>query len=261
MSASFDKVATSYDDSFTNTKLGRWLREITWKHFDKAFEEGSRLLELSCGTGEDAIYLAETAESILATDVSEEMLRIADEKIRAAELENKIETTRLDLNRFPDLDEGMFDGVYSNFGGLNCVEDLELLSSSLASNMKTDAKAVFVVMGPYCPWEWFTFVVQGRPRMAFRRFGKKTIAVLKDGSELPVYYPRPRELWKAFSQDFDLVKYYGVGVTLPPSYLNPLVERYPTVFDLLRWKEDILGKIPIFAWTSDHYVITLKKKS
>jgi ubiquinone/menaquinone biosynthesis C-methylase UbiE len=45
---------------------------------------GDRVLELGCGTGSSAIRLAADVQSYLATDISAEMIAIAEEKNRAA---------------------------------------------------------------------------------------------------------------------------------------------------------------------------------
>ena len=45
-----------------------------------------RVLEIGCGTGEDALFLAQQGIHITATDASEEMLRITREKTENQEL-------------------------------------------------------------------------------------------------------------------------------------------------------------------------------
>ena len=48
-----------------------------WRWLDTAFQPGEQVLELSCGTGEDALHLAEQGVRILATDPSAGMLEVA----------------------------------------------------------------------------------------------------------------------------------------------------------------------------------------
>ena len=50
-----DAVASTYDQSFTQTPLGHVLRERVRQSLRNAFRPGQQLLELNCGTGEDAV--------------------------------------------------------------------------------------------------------------------------------------------------------------------------------------------------------------
>jgi len=70
----FDRVAASYDDSFTRTVIGQAQRKQVWKRLLKAFAPGDRILELNCGTGEDARFLAIRGRRIVACDGSAEMI-------------------------------------------------------------------------------------------------------------------------------------------------------------------------------------------
>jgi len=83
--APFDAVAERYDAEFSRTLLGGWLRERVWAELETAFptHAGARVLELGCGTGEDAIRLAQRGISVFATDVSAGMLRAAAAKAAA----------------------------------------------------------------------------------------------------------------------------------------------------------------------------------
>lgn len=52
------------------------------------FTPESRVLEFGCGTGSTAIHHAEKVKSILASDISQEMIRIAKSKAAAAHVTN-----------------------------------------------------------------------------------------------------------------------------------------------------------------------------
>ena len=76
----FDELASTYDETFTDTVVGRTLRRMVWARMARAFRAGQRVLELGCGTGEDAIRLAEAGVRVVATDPSSHMLQLAREK-------------------------------------------------------------------------------------------------------------------------------------------------------------------------------------
>ena len=54
----FDTLAESYDTIFTSTIIGRSQRSVVWAKAAAVFRAGDRVLELNCGTGEDALFLA-----------------------------------------------------------------------------------------------------------------------------------------------------------------------------------------------------------
>ena len=56
----FDSLAAKYDDLFTRSMIGRAQRGAVWDALIDTFEPGSHILELNCGTGEDALFLART---------------------------------------------------------------------------------------------------------------------------------------------------------------------------------------------------------
>ena len=53
----FDAVAEDYDDAFSRSILGTLMRRAVWRRLDQRFSAGDRVLELNCGTCEDAIHL------------------------------------------------------------------------------------------------------------------------------------------------------------------------------------------------------------
>ena len=115
MIAPFDAAAPTYDADFTDNTLGRWLREMVWDNLP--FTSGDHVLELGCGTGEDALWLAQRGIHITATDVSPAMLAATKSKTDA--YSDYVTVQQLDLNHLPETFEQGFTGVLANFGVLN----------------------------------------------------------------------------------------------------------------------------------------------
>src|ERR1700691_417338 len=77
----FDAMAGTYDSQFTASRIGTMMRRAVWARCAARFAPGSRILEMNCGTGEDALWLAQRGVEVLATDVSPAMLQGAADKL------------------------------------------------------------------------------------------------------------------------------------------------------------------------------------
>ncbi|NJN98346.1 MAG: class I SAM-dependent methyltransferase, partial [Anaerolineales bacterium] len=81
----FDAFAAAYDDDFTHSLLGQLLRPRVWDILAQHFSAGQHVLELTCGTGEDALWLTRRGVHVTATDGSAAMVRQAEAKAEAEE--------------------------------------------------------------------------------------------------------------------------------------------------------------------------------
>src|SRR5260221_6978255 len=129
----FDHIGARYDVEYTNTELSRWFRRRTWERLGVLFKPGDHVIELGCGTGEDAIWLAKRGVHVLATDGSPAMIAETARKAQAEGVESMIETRLLDLTNATNwnLPEQDFNGGYSNYGALNCVGDWTAIGTQL----------------------------------------------------------------------------------------------------------------------------------
>src|SRR5215468_11477804 len=119
--SAFDQAAHTYDELFTNTAIGRAQRKQVWPRLLGAFPPGSRVLELNCGTGEDARFLARQGRNVLACDGSAAMIEVARRREHEARL-GTLEFRQLANEELGNLSfAAPFDGAFSNFSGLNCL--------------------------------------------------------------------------------------------------------------------------------------------
>ncbi|MFN8497667.1 MAG: class I SAM-dependent methyltransferase [Anaerolineae bacterium] len=262
--APFDGAAATYDATFTATRLGRWLRDAVHARLATLLPPGSRVLELGCGTGEDAVWLAQRGVRVFATDASPRMVEMARQKAARAGVAAGVDARVL---RIEDLAGAMaeeeapasFDGALSNFGALNCVADLAPVARALARLIRPGGRVAFVIMGPWCPWEILWHAARGDLAAASRRL-RRGGAVARVGDEmLRVYYPPPGQIARAFAPHFEPVSVRGIGVLLPPTYLGGLVERHPAAFErLARWEARIADTW-LAGRLNDHYLIELRR--
>ncbi|HZF07974.1 MAG TPA: methyltransferase domain-containing protein [Thermoanaerobaculia bacterium] len=255
-SSPFDALASGYDASFTRSVVGTLQRRAVWRHLDAAFAPGDRVLELGCGTGEDAVHLGRRGVRVLATDASQEMVEAARQKVHAADLAAVVEVRRLALEELAQLAEPPFDGAFSNFGGFNCVRDLRGPAGDLAALLAPGARLFLCVMGPLVPWEWAWYGLRLKPGRACRR--------LKPGGTvwrgLPIHYPSIGSVKRAFAPAFRARRAVAIGALLPPSYAEPWAQRHPRLLDRLdRW-ERRWETLPPLPWLADHYLLELERR-
>jgi SAM-dependent methyltransferase len=250
--SAFDEIAGAYDATFTDTKVGRALREIVWTRLEQVFRPSQRILELGCGTGEDAVRLARCGMRVVATDPSSKMIQAARRKALIGNCEERIEfrcVAMEDIGSFADGD--VFDGVLSNFGAVNCVSDLQALVADVAERLAPGASLLWVVMGRHAPWEWFWYLIQGRWRKAWRR-------LRPGGTEwrgLTISYPTPAQMRTLLLPHFVVTRLAPLGVALPPSYASAWFDRSPFAAAVLTRLERWAQRSSMLASWSDHFIV------
>lgn len=261
----FDAVASRYDADFTDHRLGRLLRDQVRRSLEESFEPGSHVLDLGCGTGEDAVWLAQRDVRVTAVDASMAMLGVARAKAEQTGAADRIEWRHLDLsapgvNLDGPCNASGYDGAYSNFGALNCVPELHVLAETLACRVRSGGRLLLVVMGPYCPWEVVGYLARGRPKDAFRRLRRRAEARIGEGETIRVWYPSPRRIRREFGPWFRPLKTVGVGVLLPPTDFRNLVDRWPRVFaSVAALDRRVAGTFPA-TWLNDHHLTIFERR-
>ena len=255
----FDTLAPTYDADFSERVIGAWLRSRTHGWLDGAFGTGDRVLELGCGTGLDALYLARRGVRVTATDASPAMLDRA--RARLGEHPGVI-CQPLDLRDLPDAGfPGPFDGAFASFGPLNLLEDWQPLAAWLAARIAPGGRLLFGVMGPVCLWEIGWFAAHGKLRTALRRFARQPVFRPPGGGPaVPLAYPTPARLTCAFDRYFRRRALYGLGFFLPPSEVFAAVESRPCLLRTLTRLETHLAANPLAAHLADHYWITFERR-
>lgn len=248
-------MAQAYDREFTHTAIGRMMREAVWARCAARFNAGSRVLEMNCGTGEDAAWLARQGVQVLATDASPAMIAVARHKLEAASRGAEARVQRLTWEQLGSLPETAFDGALSNFGGLNCVQDLRGAATALAERLRPGAIAILCIMGPLVPWEWMWYLAHGQPAKAFRRLRRG--GALWSG--MAIHYPSIATTRRMFAPEFRELRTAAIGALLPPPYAEKWLGRYPKAIAALNHAErstETLWPLPSLA---DHYLIELQR--
>ncbi len=255
----FDKYAKTYDDHFTNTLIGKEQRKQVYRHLAKHLTKNNpSILEINCGTGEDAQWLAKKGHIVLATDISEGMIEVAKQKSTSAHLKfqqlNCLDVSKLQPNKY--------DLLFSNFGGLNCLSPNELNAFSAAcdSIQQSNAKLIFVIMSSNCWWENFYFNQKNEYKKANRRQNKNGVDTIIDDVSFKTYYYSPKEIETIFSNHYKVIETKPIGFFVPPSYLEPYFKNRKFIFKCLVLLDKIVNRFSFLSNSADHYFITLKKK-
>jgi SAM-dependent methyltransferase len=255
--STFDDLAPDYDRTFTTSAIGRRMRAAVWRRLDERVGTGDRLLELNCGTGEDAVHLGARGVHVLATDASAAMVAATAAKVDAAGLGGRVRTRQLAIEALATLDPGErgVDAVLSDFGGLNCVGDLAAVGRDLAGVVRPGGAVLVCVMGPIVPWEWAWYLAHGSPRRAVRRVhGPATWRGLE------IRYPSIGAVRRDFaSGGLRLERTTGIGVLVPPSYVEPWAQRHARALDRLDRLERRIAANAVAsrlaARLADHYLL------
>jgi ubiquinone/menaquinone biosynthesis C-methylase UbiE len=259
--APFDHVADTYDTVFTNSLIGRAQRDSVWRELDRCFHPGQRILEINCGTGVDAVHLANRGVKVLACDVAPRMIQVARQRRGAAPNGARVDFRVLPTEQIAGLaGQGPFDGAFSNFGGLNCVGDLSAVAHDLARLLAPGATALLCMAGHTVAWEIIWYLGQAKPRKALRRFQRGgALGRLGEGVTVQVHYPSARAMARLFAPEFRLLRIKGVGVAVPPSYLEPLAQRFPRTLRMLEVIDRLLSRVPGIRALADHVLLEFQR--
>lgn len=259
MEASFDKAAQNYDDTFSHSGIGKLQRNLVYHHLEKFLSnQQQNILEINCGTGEDAIWLAKKKHLIIATDVSNEMITVAKTK----ESYQNLNYIQADITTITEqLKDKKFDTIFSNFGGLNCVDSNELSQflNSVSTILSDKGKLILVIMPKNTLWEKLYFIFKGKFKTAFRRT-KKVVFANVDGINVPTYYYNPKDIVNLSKSNFDCIEVKPIGFFIPPSYLEPFFKNKKGLLQFLNALESKIKNWSFLSKFADHYLIVLQKK-
>lgn len=262
----FDPIAPDYDSSFTHSAVGQLQRQQVYLFLEKILAQikGNKILELNCGTGEDALWLAQKGYRVLATDISMEMVTHSRQKIKTQGLDQRVKVQQMaieDIANLPTSDH--YDLIFSNFGGFNCLDanTLHHLAEPLADRLCDGGHFVAVVMGRICLWESLYYLAKLAPGKAFRRLTKTALSVnLGNGKSIDTWYYRPDEFYELLASTFLQQQIFPIGFALPPSYLNPAFQRRPKLLQRLLRLEQSSHTWRLASNMSDHFFIHLQKR-
>jgi ubiquinone/menaquinone biosynthesis C-methylase UbiE len=261
----FNVLAGAYDTGFVESLTGSAQRRVTYKWLRPllAGKPNMQLLEINCGTGADAFWMAQKGHAVTATDASPAMIEKAQRKAVLTPAPNQpvFQICAFDqlLTTFPGR---QFDGIVSNFAGLNCVAPAAMngLANQFYQLLKPGGYFAAVLFGKYCLWETMYYLLKAQPTQAFRRWtNKKVMVPLSAHVQQPVYYYSI----KAFTQlmaPLQLIEKKPVGLCIPPSWMEGFMQKHRRFYqNLVQWEEKT-GNASMATSLADHAFLLFKKE-
>jgi ubiquinone/menaquinone biosynthesis C-methylase UbiE len=253
----FSRTAEKYDSFGEDHPNQSRMRNKVYSHIEGFIPKGSRILELNCGTGTDAVELARRGYQIHATDIAPGMLDRLKDKVRRFDLSRQI---TVQMCSFTDLDQvknGPYDVIFSNFGGLNCIPDLSPVIERIPQVLRPGGWVTWVLMPPVCLWE-MAEIFRGHPRLAFRRLARSGTRAHLEGLYFTVHYFTPERVLQWFGPDYECLRIEGLSVITPTAESKNFAKRQTRLYRTLCWFDDQLARRSPWRGWGDFFIITFR---
>ncbi|MBM2840886.1 MAG: methyltransferase [Bacteroidetes bacterium] len=257
----YDKAAYStaptYDqDSSSATQR---LRNIMLGTFKRYFQKGQYLLELNSCVGTDAVALTRYGCRVHATSVSPETMKVVESRIGKHYPDSTITTGVLPLDDLGRLGGYSFKGAYSNFGGLNSVNNLWGIVQDLGELVTPKGYVILCFMAGSSLWQMIALLARARFREAIRRRPTSEVLASAQGQLIRTYYHSPQKVAKAFESRFECVEVGGLNIFTPPPSSRGAYEVLGRAVRLLEMLDDLLFRVAPFSRWGLHFYIVLKR--
>jgi ubiquinone/menaquinone biosynthesis C-methylase UbiE len=255
----FSKQSVNYDADDQQNIVLQDMRMQVYDHVNQFIKPASHILELNAGTGIDALHFSKEGHFVHATDLSDGMVAAMEKKIRdhSDGIHSRLTCQQLSYDSLQTLSGKKYDYVFSNFGGLNCIDDLSKVTRQLPSLLNDGAYVTWVIMPKVCVWEML-WLLRGHPRAAFRRFNRNGVMAHLEGEYFKTYYHSLSDMHKAFGKQFKFISAEGLCTFSPPPSRGDFPIKHPMLYKSLRRIDSLLNKaFPISGW-GDHIIVTFQ---
>jgi ubiquinone/menaquinone biosynthesis C-methylase UbiE len=256
VSAAFSRKAAEYDAfGVAHPQLTRMRRQV-YDHISALAVPGARFLELNAGTGADAVALVERGYSVHATDISPAMISAVEAKIETGGLSHQLRASCCSFTDLSAIDDGPFDLIFSNSGGLNCISDLSVVTAQLPRLLHRGGLVTWVIMPRICPWELARL---GKDwRVALRRLRPGGVQAHVSGITFQTHYFSAQAVRDSFGPAFVQVKLEALALLTPPADNKDFAHRHPRLYQILVGIEESLAFWPILRGWGDFFILSMR---
>ncbi len=250
----FSKQSEIYDEYESDNKVLFWMRQQVYTVAMKYLKAGNKILELNSGTGTDAIYFARNGFNVLATDLADGMIEKIKSKISKENLYDKIRVKQCSYTELEKLYPEKFDFIFSNFGGLNCVDNLSDITKHFPNLLNIGGRMMIVIMPPVCPWEIIQ-IFRGKIKFAFRRLNKTGAESNVEGVRFNTYYFSANNVKKSFHKNLKIIYKQGLAVFTPIPQMEMFQNKFPQMLKLLNRMDEKLSRYFPLNLIGDHLIL------
>lgn len=219
----YDVEAAVYD---ARVEGDAWMRHLLWERYTNLFRPGQTVLDIGCGTGIDARFLARRGIRVVGIDRAPSMIREARARLASEPFDALVELREMDVADLASLPESWFDGIICAFASLSSVHDLRGFSEKAAERLRPHGSMLVHLLNRWSLWEWLGHVRHGRWRAAHQLGGRHERTFVIGGQAVRHYlYDAPDAYDRFFKPRFRLREAFGLGILRPPH----TVERIPPV--------------------------------
>ena len=215
------------------------------------------ILEINAGSGIDAVYFAQNGNQILATDIATASENYISKKIERLQLQN-LEFKKCSFTDLYTLNKKKFNYIFSNYGGLNCIDNLKLVFDQFDDLLHPNGYISLVIMPPYYPVEMLT-ILKGN-KDAFRRLNKNGTIANVENQKIETFYYTPNQVKIALGQKFKHINTLNIGTFYPSSHYQ-WATKHKKIMSKLIHLDEWMNKLPLpIKGIGDYYMITFQKK-
>ena len=255
----FSAMAAEYDALAASHPVVIWMRQRIRAIVEGALAPGGSILEINAGSGLDAAYFAAKGYRVHAMDVAPGMLESLSLKAGRPAAGGRLSFEARSSTDLAGVAGAPYDLVFSNLGGLNCIDDLSLVTRHLPAVLRPGGTTVLVLMPPICPWE-LAQALRGHLRTARRRLTAGGTLANVGGATVPVWYHCAGKLARALGPDFETRSLRSLCSVCPPSFFHGFVRRHPRLTRALMRLDERIGGVWPVSQLGDFYVLVSRQR-
>ncbi|MEM0133798.1 MAG: class I SAM-dependent methyltransferase [Thermoplasmatales archaeon] len=252
----FSEAAPIYDQKIQTNFINVGIREKEVESVLKRYKKGWKVLEIGCGTGEEARkVMKSTGCELTCLDISGGMLNFASSKMDKYGLSDKFIAVKMPASSLGSI-KGKFGIVYSFNGALNNEPILPRFFHALVDAVETGGYFIVSVRNRLSLGEVMADIIGLRFRILFGRIkGDVTVEVVGRGVKSHYFYNS--EFLKLVPSCFKLEQIRGLGIFATPSFHEKI--RMEGARSLLRELETAFADFPPFNRLGDETLFVFQK--
>ena len=213
IAVAYDSLAAQYDNLVAEDF---WMRRVLWAHYLHVFRPGAQLLDVACGTGLDAIFLAACGMRMTGIDISPQMIAQLTTKAHSRGLAERIDSHVGDIEALHSWPAACFDGIISAFAGLNTVHDLRAFAADAHRLLRPQGRLIAHVLSPTNVWKQLGLYARLQWHAAWERRQRRQRTVVIAGHDIPHALLQPLDAHAHFfAPYFQLCRTYALGFLWP----------------------------------------------